>query len=92
MLEIEVDPEILRQFEDIEAGSSSFAGKQWTDTENQLLLHYWPRKNKERVAQMLGVCANTARRQYRRLIQEASHGSDESRECDTDDDGGGRRK
>lgn len=44
-------------------------GFPWTPELDQLLLRYWPTKNQEKVARLLGCASSTARKRYDELTE-----------------------
>ena len=61
---INVDPELLKKIEQLSKGSNR---NPWTPEKEALLLKYWPTKNHQDLAAVLGVHVNTALNKYKEL-------------------------
>jgi hypothetical protein len=61
-----ISPDMLAKIEEIESTEKS-QRKTWTAEEDAILRAYWPVKNKEKIAGLLGVSYNTALTRYRKI-------------------------
>ena len=64
--EIEIDADLIAQFEELPNGLNRH---QWTETEDFLLLKYWPIKTKDAVSKKLGLPVDTCRKRYKELAE-----------------------
>jgi len=69
-VKVEIDEETLKRFEALPQAGQYREGKVWNPQEDALLLRYWPIKRHKEVADLLGVCTNTALKRYRQLTRE----------------------
>lgn len=64
--DIEIDADVLKQFEELDAAVKT---NPWTAEKDKLLLMFWPVKNHQKVADLLGLSPNTCLKRYRHLTQ-----------------------
>ena len=46
-------------------------GRKFTEAEDAIILEYYPRKNKNELSEVLGICENSLRRRYKELTKDA---------------------
>lgn len=66
---IEIDDAIIAQFESLPEAAHR---KGFTAEEDKILLRYWPEKNKEAVAKLLGFSTTSCRKRYQELTENES--------------------
>ncbi len=68
--EITIDPALLAEFRALHDTKIGQRGRTWTPQEDELLMLFWPWKEKGQVARKIGCHETTARIRYRLLLQE----------------------
>jgi hypothetical protein len=63
-----VDPALLLEFAALPPCGVGTMGRTWTGPEDELLLMFWPHRDKKLLSKKIGCNESTARTHYRRLI------------------------
>ncbi len=65
-----IDPKLLAEFAALHNTKVGQRGRPWTPQEDELLMLFWPWKEKSQIARKIGCHETTARIRYRLLLQE----------------------
>lgn len=69
--EVEIRPEILERIEEIPDAGAKPSGRTWTAEEDEIIRRYYTVKNKEQLAELLGVTYYKLKQRYRELTSTA---------------------
>jgi hypothetical protein len=66
--ELAIDPALLAEFAALPPSGIGTMGRAWTGPEDELLLMFWPNRDKKLLSKKIGCNESTARAHYRRLV------------------------